>query len=406
MPFKRSNSRYYWMGPLRAGTVHIPRMSTGQTTKVLATAVENAMRELAATGYADLVQRVADGELSPPDLYAAKLNGKDALLALRNQQEDPPLAEVVLGTPTPDRDEHGEPIREGGFRDELTDERHQDGMDILLALAPKDARFSWIRDPTNLNGLYRRALRGEDEKGKARRRGEGRRPHTVRRSLHQSIAALLKDRLGRGAMLAIMAEVDVPGGNDERTVMLSQKEIDAVLSASDPEFRPLVALTLTTGIDRTPLQAALVGDYDDEQGTLTVRDTKTSARPRMLILREEPVLENAEPWLRELIAGKEAGEAICSLTNRQIQKRWEAVREQVGRSDVRWKDLRGIFATYYLQAGGDPRILQDVLGHATMTMTLRYLKRLPIGSRRHVSESAKTMGLPAPRLTVEKGGAA
>lgn len=74
-------------------------------------------------------------------------------------------------------------------------------------------------------------------------------------------------------------------------------------------------------------------------------------------------------------------------------------------AEARWKDLRGVFATYYLQAGGEPRTLQYVLGHAAMNMTLRYLRRIPVGSRRHVSETARRAGLLTPVLKLEKKGA-
>jgi integrase len=106
------------------------------------------------------------------------------------------------------------------------------------------------------------------------------------------------------------------------------------------------------------------------------------------------------------VAGRRADEPLVLLSRAQVRKRWAYLRNAIGRPDVRVKDFRGIFATYYLTtAGGDPRGLQLILGHTTMAMTLRYLRRVPAGNRALLRAGAAQMGtLEAPRLRVEKGG--
>lgn len=387
--FRRSGTKNYWIGPFRAGVVDVPRMTTGQKNKATAKAMEDALKNRAVTGYTDLVQQVADKVLPLVEFYTAHIEGPEQLDRLRSRAGDPLLSAAVEE-----------------YRPRVSDRRVEIGLDQLLALAPEGARLSYLQEPQSLQQLYQDGIAGVDrldEEGRPIRRA----PNTVRRGLHRAVAELLTYKLGRGSMLAVMAEVKKPSANDERHVMLSLDEIRHALELADVEFRPILGLALTTGIDTTPLLRIRDSDYNPDEGTLRVTDTKTASRPRTLLLRGEPVLENAEHWLSFLrVWVNNPSELLVPLTVRQIRSRWEALRAEIGRPEVRWKDLRGIFATYYLQAGGDPRILQDVLGHATMTMTLRYLKRLPVGSRRHVSESAKTMGLPAPRLTVEKGGAA
>lgn len=387
--FRRTGTKYYWIGPFRAGAVDVPRMTTGQASKAQAKAMEDALKNRAVTGYADLVRQVAEKTLPLVEFYTAHIEGPEALTRLRDRGNDPLLSAVVTE-----------------YRPHAGDKRVQIGLDQLLALAPKGARLSCLQEAESLQRIYQDAIAGvdrKDEEGYPRRRA----PNTVRRGVHRAVAELLTYKLGRGPMLAVMAEVKKPSANDERHVMLSLDEIRRALELADTEFRPVLGLALTTGIDATPLLRLRDGDYNPDEGTLRVSDTKTASRPRTLVLREEPVLENAEHWLGFLrLWVNNPSERLVPLTPRQIRSRWEALRVELGRPEVRWKDLRGVFATYYLQAGGDPRILQDVLGHATMTMTLRYLKRLPVGSRRHISQSARSMGLPAPRLIVEKGGAA
>lgn len=387
--FKRAGSRFYWIGPFQAGPVDIPRMSTGQTSKQVARAMESALRTRALGGYADLVRLVAAKQVGLAEFYAAHVAGDDALSALRVDENDRPLSLVV-------------PEYRGG----LEDERARSGLDQLLALAPAGARLSWLKEPRNLSRLYRDAAQGldrKDEEGHPLPRSKA----SVRRSLHRAISGLLAHELGRGQMLAIMADVAVPSAQDERTVMLSLEEVRGALEAAYADFRPALGLMVSTGIDLGALLRLRVYHYDQEQGTLAVPDTKTAARPRTLSLRGEPVLGNAEGWIRELAAGRSAEDPLLPLTRQQIRKRWDHVRRAIGRPDVRIKDLRGIFATYYLTAGGDPRSLQLILGHTSMAMTLRYLRRVPAGNRARLAEAASRVGtLAAPRLKVEKGGLA
>lgn len=379
MVFKRAGSKVWYLGPLRAGGVDVPRLSTGVRDKLTATAIERSLHELAVTGWADLVERVARKELGLVELYTAKLLGREKLEEVRRAPDDPPLTSVIA-------------------RLEATtqDERVLVGFKQMARLAPKDARLSWLRTPQNVTGLY------------LSRAGEGVKPNSIRRSLHRAVAELLTRELGRGQMLAVMADVMVPSAQDERRAILTVEEARAALEAADEEFQPVLGYALTTGIDRLPMTIQRVRDFDEAEGTLYVPDTKAKDRERTLSLRGEPVLENAEFWLRQLIAGKAPGEPLIPITERQVRSRWEGVRKEIGREDLRWKDLRGVFATYHLLAGGEPRELQAILGHSGMAMTLRYLRRRPAGNRDRLREQARKFGTlsDAGHLKAEKRGSA
>jgi len=387
--FKRRGRRYYEIEPVLPVTGPIGRLSARWTSRRAAEAVERALHELDVTGWSDLCRAVRERRIRVMELYDAKIRGEAALLALRERLEDVELAAVV---------------RE--YRELVTDRRVREGLDQLLELAPLVAgeaaglervdslMFGWLRQPANLTRLYARAM-------------QTRRPNSVRRSLHRAVCELLTYRLGRGEMLRVMADVRKPGERDERTAMLTPDEIEAALRAADPEFRPVLGLAVTTGIDRGVMLALRVADYDERAGTLRVPDLKTAARPRTLVLRGEPILENAEYWLRLLVAGRRPAEPLVPLTAGQIRSRWAAVRRRIGRSDVRWKDLRGVFATWYLAAGATVRDCQYVLGHATITMSVRYERRLPGGRNRlALREQALRVGrLEHGGLRVEHGGA-
>lgn len=383
--FRRPGSTVVYIGPLRAGAVDVPRTSTKQKSLAVGKRMETSLQDLAVTGWADLVRQVADRRLDLVDLYTASIEGSAELQRLRDMIGDTLLLDAIEGTPN----RHG--ARVGGFRKMVDDLRVLEGLDQLLALAPKGARLSWLRKPKNVTEIYRRAMNGEDRGGVARA------PNSVRRSLHRAVSDLLSHEIGRGQMLAVMADAKVPSGQDERNIMLSLDEIAQLFDLADEQFLPVLGYALTTGIDRLPMLRQRVHHYDEESGQLSVPDEKAPERGRTLALRGEPVLGNAEYWLRKLVAGRRPSEPLIPVTRHQIRKRWEALRDAIGRPEVRWKDLRGIFATYYLLAGGELRELQRILGHGTMAMTLRYLNNLPAGNRKALREHAAEMGLPGGR---------
>lgn len=366
--FRRAGSQVVYIGPFTAGVVDVPRTSTKQENLEVGRRIEVAMCELAVTGWADLVERVAVRDLDLLALYTAKINGPQALQELRDGKNDRLIADLVEE-----------------YRGEMSDERALTGLDQLLRLAPEAGRLSWLRVPSNLTSMYKRAVKGEDQEGKIRS------PNSVKRSLHRAVSELLTHVIGRGQMLAIMDETKVPSEHDARSVMLSLEEITNALDAADEQFRPVIGYAITSMVDRTPMLGQRVHHYIEATGQLGVPDRKTSGRLRSLALRGEPVLENAEYWLRKLVAGKDPGDRLVALTAEQIKYRWESVRKVIKRTDVRWKDLRGIGATYYLLAGGDVRELQHIMGHTTPAMTIRYLRHLPAGNRAALKKMARTV---------------
>lgn len=370
--FRRRGRRNFDVEPTIPGLGRLGRFSAGRADERTARAMETALHELAVTGFADLLEQLRERAFTLPELYTAKLTGRPALEALRRRRSDPPLALAVAE-----------------LRGQVADARVRTGLDQLLALAPTGARLSWLLEPPHLSEIYGRAV------------ANGRKPNTVRRGLHRAVSDLLTARFGRGRMLAIMAETRVPDANDERDATLTAAELQKLLEACDDEFRPVVEFAVLTGIDRGPLLALRVRDYDEASGVLHVPDTKTPFRSRRIDLGEE-----AARCLRTAGAGKPSDERVFGLSYHQVRKRWEAARRAIGRTDVRFKDLRGIFATSFLAEGGDPRQLQLILGHSSMAMTLRYLRRLPAKGGPHMDAAAVGLGLRRGHLRVRRGGRA
>ncbi|MCP4624722.1 MAG: site-specific integrase [bacterium] len=55
-----------------------------------------------------------------------------------------------------------------------------------------------------------------------------------------------------------------------------------------------------------------------------------------------------------------------------LKKGFKAALKRAGIEDFRFHDLRHTFASHFVMRGGDLKALQEILGHTTLTMTMKY----------------------------------
>lgn len=68
-----------------------------------------------------------------------------------------------------------------------------------------------------------------------------------------------------------------------------------------------------------------------------------------------------------------------------VKKGWASLLTKADIENLRFHDLRHIFATYVILRGGDLISLQDTLGHTQITTTRRYSKAMREGKRKLVN---------------------
>src|SRR5688572_20255069 len=195
------------------------------------------------------------------------------------------------------------------------------------------------------------------------------------------------------------AHVKAPRPAPEEIRPLSEGEARAFLESarhSGERFEALYVLAITTGLRRGELLGLRWDDADLKQGTLrvgralvreggrhTLGETKTRRGRRQINLTPRTVnalKDHRKKQLEEKVklAGlyKDHGLIFASgvgtpINPENLVKRYfKPLLEKAGLPEVRFHDLRHTCATLLLGRGVHPKIVQELLGHATIAMTL------------------------------------
>lgn len=127
-------------------------------------------------------------------------------------------------------------------------------------------------------------------------------------------------------------------------------------------------LAVSTGMRRGEQYGAKWADVDVEHDVMTVRG-KTGRRHVQLNDEAKAALEK----LRTMSGTKEF---VCPERNggpaRDLRQFFREACEKAKVKDFRWHDLRHTFASRLIMAGADIRTVQELLGHASIVMTMKY----------------------------------
>jgi integrase len=244
--------------------------------------------------------------------------------------------------------------------------------DVERWLGDYAATPALIRPKKNGERKKRPAL-GADREAIRRRRASGNRLLTILRA-----ALNLAHRRGHiQSDLAWKRVKPFHGVDVARVAYLSVEEVQRLINACSPEFRPLVRGALETGARYGELIALQVADFDARSDTVHIRHSK-SGRDRHINLTEDGVA-----FFRRLVAGRLGDDLIFrrdggSAWGKAHQNRFmdDAVTAAKIRPRITFHGLRHTWASLAVMAGMPIPVVARNLGHATSAMVEKHYGHL------------------------------
>ena len=266
-----------------------------------------------------------------------------------------------------------------------TCERHEINVRVHINPSLGNVRLKGLT-PAHVRGLHREKL------------DSGLASATVRK-IHSTLHKALSQAVSDGLIPRNAADVKAPRPAPEEMRPLSEGEACTFLDvarASGDRFEPLYVLAITTGLRRGELLGLRWEDVDLERGTLrvgrslvreegrhTVGETKTRRGRRQVNLTPRTVnalkahrKRQLEERMRLAETYKDHGlvfsTSIGTPVNPEnlVNRSFKPLLEKAGLPKIRFHNLRHTCATLLLGRGVHPKFVQELLGHATIAITL------------------------------------
>jgi integrase len=166
---------------------------------------------------------------------------------------------------------------------------------------------------------------------------------------------------------------------------LTFEEAARLVDGADTEWRPMVLLALRTGLRQGELLGLRWDDVDLVAGRLMVRRSAVRGvvgTPKNGKSREVPLSDDAIAILRSLPSRFPGEHVFAHEDGRMLTKGdckhplWRACRKAELRR-IGWHVMRHSFASHLATRKVSLKAIQEMLGHSTMEMTMRYAHLSP-----------------------------
>jgi len=164
---------------------------------------------------------------------------------------------------------------------------------------------------------------------------------------------------------------------------LSSDEIGLLLNEISSKFRFIVVMALCTGMRRGEILSLDWSDIDIEHRVIFVRDSKNGDKREIPMVPDLVNAARIQPRGHDRVFCEDDGYCIRSLRTSFVK----AV-NNAGIEDFTFHDLRHTFASHMVMSGADLLTVKELLGHKSITMTLRYAHLSPDHKRKAIESLA------------------
>lgn len=157
--------------------------------------------------------------------------------------------------------------------------------------------------------------------------------------------------------------------NNKRTRYLECEEINKLIEASSGHIKSIITVAVNTGMRKSEILNLKWENVDLDKGIIYLLDTKNGEK------REVKANESVKKVLKEMAQKSGSDYVFCNRKERpfqDIRKSFSTVLGRCGIINFRFHDLRHTFASQLVMLGVDIKTVQELMGHKTIEMTLRY----------------------------------
>ena len=161
----------------------------------------------------------------------------------------------------------------------------------------------------------------------------------------------------------------------KRLRYLSKEECLKLIDSCDSHLKPIVITALNTGMRRGEILSLRWNNVDLRHGFILLDRTKNGERREIPI--NETLRHTLEGLTRRLDVSYVFYDPATGKPYQGIKRSFATACRRAGIKDFHFHDLRHTFASHLVMAGVDITTIKELLGHKTLTMTLRYAHLAP-----------------------------
>lgn len=164
-------------------------------------------------------------------------------------------------------------------------------------------------------------------------------------------------------------EVKLFKENNRRTRYLEKEEIKKLLENSADHLKPILIVALFTGMRKSEILNLQWKNINIEHGVIYLLDTKNGER------REVLMNDTVKKAIIAVPKNPNSPYIFCHENGKpylNVRKSFDMALKKCGIIDFRFHDLRHTFASQLVMIGIDLKTVQELMGHKSIEMTLRY----------------------------------